>query len=169
MIEDGLLDIPSVKINDFNTSVEFKPKDKKARKMRKMTFYCLYFIPPEVVANIGYNERSDIWSIGLLLLSLLTGKIPTKGSNNAQTLKNIKSKEINIKKMVKDGELDEDVGNLLSKMIERDPEKRISPVEAINHPWVIKYSKSEGVEVSTNQVMKDNFREFWNHYFLQHL
>jgi serine/threonine protein kinase len=38
MVEDHLLDIPTVKINDFCTAVEYKPKDKKVRKSRKMTF-----------------------------------------------------------------------------------------------------------------------------------
>ena len=38
MIDDGLLDVPCVKINDFGTSVEYKQKDKKSNKSRKMTF-----------------------------------------------------------------------------------------------------------------------------------
>ena len=49
MIEDKLLDIPSLKINDFSTAVEFNPKDKKNKRNRKLTFSCLYFTPPEII------------------------------------------------------------------------------------------------------------------------
>jgi len=169
MIDDPLLDIPSVKINDFSTSVEYMPKDKKGRKMRKTTFSCLYFMPPEVVGNWGYNENSDIWSIGLIILLLVTGEWPIKGASNKATLNNIKTNKINIKQMIKEGKISEELGTLLEKMLEFEPQSRISAVDAINDPWVIKYSKNEDIEITANHPTKEKFKSFWNYYYLQYL
>jgi calcium-dependent protein kinase len=164
MIEDPLLDIPALKINDFSTSIEFKPKDKKIRKFRKMTFSCLYYVPPEVLDNIGYN---DIWSVGIIMYILLTGTNPLKGLSNKVTLKNIKSKDLKIDSLVKDKVIDQEAGNLLKRMLERDPKKRWTNIEALNDQWVIKYSKNESMDSSVTEETKEKFTELWNLYYLQ--
>jgi serine/threonine protein kinase len=43
--------------------------------------------------------------------------------------------------MLNNKEISEDAADLVTKMLQRDPVKRISALEAINHPWVLKYSK----------------------------
>lgn len=168
MVEDALIDIPCVKISDFSTAVEYNPKDKKVRKFRKMTFTCLYFTPPEIIENMGYNEKSDVWSIGLFMLLLLTGSLPVKGFTNKQTLNNIKSKDLKINQLVTDKVIDEDAGKLLNKMLARNPADRVSPIEALNDPWMIKHSKSELINASS-LINADKFILFWNLYYLQNL
>lgn len=168
MVDDALIDIPTVKINDFSTAVEYNPKDKKVRKFRKMTFTCLYFTPPEIIENMGYNEKSDVWSVGLLILLLLTGNHLIKGMTNKQTLNNVKSKDLKINQLVADKIIDEDAGKLLNKMLARNPAERISPIEALNDPWMIKHSKSELIN-SSSLVNADKFIQFWNLYYLQNL
>jgi calcium-dependent protein kinase len=167
MIDDPLLDIPALKINDFSTSIEFKPKDKKIRKFRKMTFSCLYYTPPEVLSNIGYNEKSDIWSVGILMYILLTGTNPLKGLSNKVTLKNIKSKDFKIDSLVTDKVIDEEAGNLLKKMLERDPTLRCTNLEALNDQWMIKYSHNESMDSSVTEETKAKFTELWHLYYLQ--
>ena len=168
MIDDPLLDVPTLKINDFGTSIEYKQKDKKMRKFRKMTFSSLYFIPPEILQKIDYNEKSDVWSIGVIMYFLLTGEMPTKGITNKATLKNIKSKDLKIDKLVKDGIIDQDSSCLLKGLLDRDPNTRISPVEAINHPWIIKYSKNESLsDSSITDEIKQKVSQEWVIYGLQ--
>ena len=168
MVEDSIIDIPLVKINDFGTAVEFKPKDKKVRKFRKMTFTWLYFTPPEIVENMEYNEKSDVWSVGLIMFLLLTGNHPIKGISNKQILSNIKSKDFKINQLVADKIIDEDAGKLLGHMLARNPGDRISAIEALNDPWMIKHSKSEHLEASST-INADKFIQFWNLYYLQNL
>lgn len=169
MVEDSLLDIPTVKINDFSTSVEFKPKDKKVRKFRKMTFGCLYFTPPEILANKGYNQKSDVWSVGLLMFFLLTGSMPIKGINNKQTLNNINKKDFKIQELVDKQIIDQEAGNMLSKMLVPEPSNRISAIEAINDPWILKYSKSQAADSSVTAETRQKIAEFWDYYHLQTL
>ena len=40
----------------------------------------LYYSSPEVLKN-DYNEKCDIWSAGVIMYMLLTGKMPFKGQN----------------------------------------------------------------------------------------
>lgn len=168
MVEDSLIDIPCIKINDFSTAVEFKPKDKKVRKFRKMTFTCLYFTPPEVIEDMGYNDKSDVWSVGILMLYLLSGTIPVKGPFNKVTLEYIKSRDLKIGELVEKKVIDAEAGKLLSKMLNRNPEERISAIEALNDPWVIKHSKCDSIDsvtkIDTKKVIK-----LWDYYSLQSL
>lgn len=167
MIDDALLDVPSIKINDFGTSIEYRHQDKKARKSRKMTFWSLYFIPPEIFQKVEYNEKSDVWSIGIIMYFLMTGVIPTKGLTNKMTLNNIKSKDFGISKLVSEGKLHEDAGEMLSKLLERDLTKRLTPVEAINQPWIIKYTKAQTDKSTINEEVKSKIEEAWHFYNLQ--
>ncbi|CAI2386550.1 unnamed protein product [Moneuplotes crassus] len=168
MIEDALLDIINLKINDFSTCVEYNGKNKKKKQM-KQTFSSIYFLPPEVIANIGYQENSDIWSTGILLYILFTGINPIKDISNKFTIKNIKSKNFKIPDLVKTGIIEEEAGDLLQKMLERDCRKRISIIDAMNHPWVIKYSKEEVGDAIISINIQQKITQFWNLYSLQEI
>ena len=167
MIDDALLDVPCVKINDFGTSVEYKHKDKKVKKSRKMTFWPLYFIAPEILHSVEYTEKSDLWSVGIIMYFMLTGVIPTKGITNKLTFNNIKSKDFGIEKLVQNKVINEEAGDLLSKLLDRDFNARYSPVQAYNHPWIIKYAKNQNEESSITPEIRSKFVDEWNYYQLQ--
>ena len=51
---------------------------------------------------------------------LLTGVIPTKGITNKFTFNNIKSKDFGIEKLVANKVVNEEAGDLLSKLLDQD-------------------------------------------------
>ena len=65
-----------LKIIDFGTSRKFKMKEKM-----KETCGTPYYIAPEVI-NGKYNEKCDIWSIGIILYIMLCGYPPFNGVND---------------------------------------------------------------------------------------
>lgn len=69
-----------IKIIDFGTSKIFNP-DKKLRKALGTPYY----IAPEVIKG-SYNEKCDIWSCGVILYILITGKPPFNGFNDDEIL-----------------------------------------------------------------------------------
>jgi calcium-dependent protein kinase len=73
-----------VKIIDFGTSVKFAPG-----KKIKGTFGTPYYIAPEVIRGI-YNEKCDLWSCGVILFILLTGKPPFDGKNEEEITQNVR-------------------------------------------------------------------------------
>jgi len=58
----------------------------------------LHYKAPEVVTGEDDDdERSDIWSIGVLMYLLLTGRLPFDGASDEEIVKKIKSGEFDLK------------------------------------------------------------------------
>lgn len=68
-----------LKIADFGTSKFFSKT-----KMKK-THGTPYYIAPEVI-NGHYNEKCDVWSIGVIMYILLSGYPPFNGPNDEQIM-----------------------------------------------------------------------------------
>lgn len=119
----------NIKISDFGSACYFDP----GKKIQK-SLGTPYYVAPEVV-NGEYDEKCDIWSCGIIMYMLLTGRPPYKGNNSKAILNNIKSSPFvfieenypNISGLASD---------LLKKMLIIDPKQRISASEALNHPWL---------------------------------
>ena len=52
------------------------------------TYGTPYYIAPEILAG-EYNEKCDIWSLGVLLFILLSGKPPFDGNTDDEILENV--------------------------------------------------------------------------------
>ena len=75
---------PKITIIDFGTSGIFDPNQKMQQK-----YGTPYYIAPEVLNN-SYDEKCDLWSIGVILYILLCGYPPFNGSNDEQIIKKVK-------------------------------------------------------------------------------
>ena len=78
------LDDPKITIIDFGTSGFFDPEKKMDQK-----FGTPYYIAPEVLNN-KYDEKCDLWSVGVILYILLCGYPPFNGANDEQIIKRVK-------------------------------------------------------------------------------
>ena len=119
--QDGLC---RVKICDFGTSSIFKKGEKQ-----KEIIGTLCYMAPEVL-NEEYNQKCDLWSCGVIMYILLTGKRPFFGRDDDQIIEKILFDKYNSDLLKKYNKYTKD---LLSKLLEKDPEKRISAEEALNH------------------------------------
>lgn len=48
-----------------------------------------YYVAPEVLKQ-NYNEKCDIWSVGVLLYYMLSKTFPFEGPNNTEIIERIK-------------------------------------------------------------------------------
>ena len=89
---------------------------------------------PEVFMN-NYKEKSDIWSCGIILYTMLCGHPPFMGSDE----KSIKSKILHSKLSfpTKDfRNVSIEAIDFIKLLLNYDPSYRPSAEEALNNPWV---------------------------------
>lgn len=97
-----------------------------------------YYSPPEEFKDKTRYEQtkaSDMWAVGVLFYNLLSGKQPFQGETLEEVELNITNKVIKFNQE----EFDKISGSakfLILKLLEKDPSKRISAEDALNHPWI---------------------------------
>lgn len=117
-----------MKIIDFGTSIQIKENEKLTN-----THGTSYYIAPEVL-NKNYNEKCDVWSVGVILYILLSGKPPFDGANDQEITENVKIGSFQMKdKIWKDISID--AKNLIKQMLTYDPNQRVSARDALRHKW----------------------------------
>ena len=92
-----------------------------------------YYVAPEVLKG-EYDERCDVWSLGVILFVFLCGYPPFEGDENKEIFKNV------LKSPLQFDEADwknvsKEAKELITKMLEKDPANRISALDCLNHPW----------------------------------
>ena len=89
------------------------------------------YTSPEVLKKIGYDERVDVWGIGIVMFILLTGKYPFDGSERKSIFRRIINKEIDYSKY----NLHSDAIHLLKRLICKNPRSRIRLDAIPYHKW----------------------------------
>ena len=56
-----------------------------------------YYIAPEVIDE-NYGKECDIWSLGIVLYFMMSGKLPFLGNNQRELFRKIKEKKLVIPK-----------------------------------------------------------------------
>jgi calcium-dependent protein kinase len=76
-----------MKLADFGTAKYFINQNEN--EYMTLELGSIYYIPPEVILN-KYTELCDIWSLGVITFSLLTGRFPfdDDGSTDKEVIKN---------------------------------------------------------------------------------
>mmetsp|Transcript_32536 Transcript_32536/g.56254 ORF Transcript_32536/g.56254 Transcript_32536/m.56254 type:complete len:621 (+) Transcript_32536:773-2635(+) len=111
-------------------------------------FGSAYYVAPEVVDGKCYNEKCDLWSAGIIMFIMLTGKPPYAGSNERQILDNVRRAPFNPANFQFQGISSEAI-DLIVKLLKVDTRDRISAKEAVIHPWIQLYrSHASTIELS---------------------
>ena len=119
---------PRIKIADFGTSKMFE----KGAVQRKLVGSS-YYIAPEVLKK-HYDEKCDIWSCGVIMYILLSGRPPFAGDSDKEIMEKVRIGKYDLEdppfnKLSSSGK------DLIKKLMIMEPKKRISAQEALNHPW----------------------------------
>lgn len=92
-----------------------------------------HYASPEVVMGIKYDGfAADVWSCGVILFALLTGKLPFDDENIRTLLAKVKTGVFTMPPY-----LSAEAQDLISKMLTLDPKKRITIRQIREHPWFI--------------------------------
>ncbi|KAL2327234.1 hypothetical protein Fmac_020661 [Flemingia macrophylla] len=130
-----------VKITDFGVSVIMENTSGLAN-----TFIGTYsYMSPErIIGNqYGYNYKSDIWSLGLILLKCATGQFPYTPPDQRERWENIfQLIEAIVEKPSPSAPSDDfssEFCSFISACLQKNPRDRPSARDLINHPFINKY------------------------------
>jgi [calcium/calmodulin-dependent protein kinase] kinase len=122
-----------LKVVDFGVSEMFQ---KESEMMTRTSKGSPAFLPPElcVIKHGDVSARAaDIWSMGVTLYCLRYGRVPFDKTNIFEMYDAIKDEEPPL-----DGEADENFRDLMKRILDKNPAKRIMMPELREHPWVTK-------------------------------
>lgn len=125
---DGL----SIKVADFGSSSFIDSKKKLSG-----CFGSAYYVAPEVLLG-DYNEKCDIWSVGVIMFILLTGKPPYNGRDEKVILEQVKNTPLQITNADWPN-ISNDAIDLLQHLLIVNYKDRISAKQALEHRWIQTY------------------------------
>ena len=127
-LEHIMLDNNNIpKIIDFGFSSFYKKGEQLEEPIGSLSYTC-----PEIIQQKKYEpELADVWSLGVTLYVMVCGYLPFSEEDDKKNNDLIISGKV---------EYPSEIGNickdLLKKMLEVDPKKRINLLKITRHPWI---------------------------------
>jgi serine/threonine protein kinase len=89
------------------------------------------YLPPEMLKNQTYDNKVDIWRVGIVMHELLLGYAPFTAGNVKDMYARIRSMNLTFPTSVS-----ADAQDLMKQLLERNPTKRITLEGIKTHKWI---------------------------------
>ncbi|EME26468.1 serine/threonine protein kinase isoform 1 [Galdieria sulphuraria] len=116
------------KLVDFGVSQQLS----KTMQRRNTFVGTPYWMAPEVIAASYYDEKADIWSLGITILELACGKPPWFQVHPMKALFLISEEDPPILK----GNFSSDLKDFVSHCLHKEPEERWDAIRLLKHPFL---------------------------------
>lgn len=124
-------DDSAVKIADFGFA-------KKVLEPNSLTTQCGTpgYVAPEILEGTPYDERADMWSVGVILYILLGGYPPFIESTQRDLFRKIRKGEYEFHEEYW-GTVSQDAKDLISSLLMVDCTVRLTAKQALENPWIL--------------------------------
>ena len=126
----------AIKVIDFGTSHHYGKPNTNMHQM----YGTPYYIAPEVLQG-NYTEKCDLWSIGVMLYIMLCGSPPFNGSDD-QIIAKVKKGNWTFRGQAW-STISDEAKDLVTKLMEKNVNERLSAEDALQHPWILQTVKSK--------------------------
>ncbi|CAF5185413.1 unnamed protein product, partial [Rotaria magnacalcarata] len=122
----------------------------------KRTTLCgtLDYLPPEMLNGNGYDEKIDLWCLGVLTYEMIIGKPPFDSQTQHETIRMIRSIELTFPTGTSP-----DLRDLITKLLRRNPADRLPLKDVAQHAWIVKNADITAIEESYVKRKKTLNRE----------
>ncbi|XP_036099559.1 ribosomal protein S6 kinase alpha-5 isoform X7 [Molossus molossus] len=139
-----------IKVIDFGFA-RLKPPDNQPLKTPCFT---LHYAAPELLNHNGYDESCDLWSLGVILYTMLSGQVPFQSQDKSLTC----TSAVEIMKKIKKGDfsfegeawknVSQEAKDLIQGLLTVDPNKRLKMSGLRYNEWL-----QDGSQLSSNPLM----------------
>ncbi len=164
ILENGL-----VKITDFGIAMAMNSTQ---LTQTNSVMGSVHYLPPEQASGKGASLQSDIYSMGILMYELLTGKLPYHGDNAVEiALKHLKEPLPSIREELPT--IPQSVENIIIKATAKNPKNRYADAKEMyedlktclddnrlnEDKYVLKYPENDYDETKMLKVIKEKEKE----------
>jgi len=137
-----------IKLIDFGTAIRYAKDKENAMEGECGT---IIYMAPEMFSD-RYGPKVDEWSCGVMLYMMLVGHPPFWGADDQQIQEKILNAPVDLSG-TKWLPFTPECKDLILKLLERDPSKRMSASDAQKHPWFEKHEKSSPQRVKEQVLL----------------
>ncbi|XP_042427436.1 serine/threonine-protein kinase ATG1c-like isoform X1 [Zingiber officinale] len=113
------------------------------------------YMAPEVMQFQKYDAKADLWSVGIILYQLVTGKTPFTGNSQIQLLQNVlKTNELHFPF---DCNLSSECVDLCQKLLRRNAVERLTFEEFFNHQFLLEQPTNATARIKSK--IRDDFTQ----------
>ncbi|KAL3269712.1 hypothetical protein HHI36_008772 [Cryptolaemus montrouzieri] len=89
------------------------------------------YMAPELIDELPYDHNADLWSLGCIIYELLVGAPPFCTASLLHLIRLIKNEQVQWPTFLSNNCI-----SFLKGLLQKDPQKRLTWTEILNHPWV---------------------------------
>lgn len=112
------------------------------------------YISPEIVRRLPYGLASDVWSMGCILVTLLTGRPPFQGDHISETLQLVAK---GIHRPLPRGS-SRDAKHLVDSILQVDSTRRLNMAEILVHPFLASSAAQRDIQTVS---LSDSFASMY--------
>jgi len=145
-------DFNALKLIDFGLSIQKNAKNENRRVGTP------YYMSPEMIHG-NFVYESDMWSIGVILFIMVTGKQPFRAHDKEGVFEKILNGKYD-KKSLDKSKCSIELKDLIKKTLVKDYKKRISVESALQHKWFSLFEDNKNNFQVIDQDILDSLQNF---------
>ncbi|KAL7669549.1 hypothetical protein ACOME3_010201 [Neoechinorhynchus agilis] len=107
------------------------------------------FAAPEIVNKEPVGYFTDMWALGAITYTILSGEPPFFNPNDEVTMDNIRRGKFTFPES-KFGNISDEGKDFISSLLKKQKGQRMDVFDALNHPWLQKDTKADGASLKPN-------------------
>ena len=138
----------AIKLIDFGLARKHTPGDQPMRN----PVGTAYYMSPELLKG-KYDKSCDVWSVGIIVYILLCGHPPFNGFTDSDIFESIESGHLGFPNNQAWSDKSDRAKDFIKCLLRRDPSRRLTAKEALNHPWITKNTHCERTIAKDEDLM----------------